>query len=43
MAIEEYGKAYESYMKAVEIDSTWTGSLRKAKKASALIKTDIEK
>jgi tetratricopeptide (TPR) repeat protein len=37
MAVEEYGKAYESFMKAVEIDSTWTGSLRKAKKASAMI------
>ena len=37
MAIEEYGKAHESFMKAFEIDSTWTGSLRKAKRAGALI------
>jgi tetratricopeptide (TPR) repeat protein len=42
MAVEEYGKAYESFMKAVKIDSTWTGSLQKANRARAMIKTDIE-
>jgi len=42
MAVEEYGKAYESFMKAVGIDSTWTGSLRKANKTRAMINSDIE-
>jgi tetratricopeptide (TPR) repeat protein len=42
MTVEEYGKAYESFMKAVKIDSTWTGSLQKANRARAMIKTDIE-
>jgi tetratricopeptide (TPR) repeat protein len=39
MAIEEYGSAYESFMKAYEIDSTWTGSLRKAERARTM--TDL--
>ncbi|GEM_PF-4046643 len=34
MKVEEYGKAYESYMKAYEIDSLWSYS--KAMNAKAL-------
>ncbi len=34
MKIEDYGKAYESYMKAHEIDTLW--SYKKAMKAKAL-------
>ncbi len=41
MAVEENGKAYESFMKTVGIDSKWTGSFRKAIRARAMIKTDI--
>ena len=33
MATEQYGAAYESYMKAYEIDSSFTMSAKKAKKA----------
>lgn len=43
MEVKDYGKAYESFMEAVKMDSTWTGSLRKAKKASAMMKADQEK
>jgi predicted Zn-dependent protease len=35
MAVKDYEKAYESYMKASEIDSTWTLSHNKALKARA--------
>lgn len=42
MAVEEYGKAYDSFMKAVDIDSTWTESLRKANTAMAMINRDTE-
>jgi len=42
MAVKEYGNAYKSFMSAVEIDSSWKGSLRKAKKAKAMIKSDKE-
>jgi tetratricopeptide (TPR) repeat protein len=37
MAVKEYAKAYDSYSKAFAIDSTWTGSLRKANRARAMI------
>jgi len=37
MAVKEYEKAYESYIKAGEIDSTWTLSHDKALKAKAII------
>lgn len=37
MTVKDYEKAYESYMKAGEIDSTWTISHNKALKAKAIL------
>jgi tetratricopeptide (TPR) repeat protein len=42
MAVEEYDRAYHSYMKAYEMDSSWTGSLRKANRARAMLKTTMK-
>lgn len=36
MKLEDYKSAHKSYMKAIEIDSTWTLSAKKAKKAKMM-------